>query len=139
VNVLFWSETYPPSIGGAEVWGSRFVDALIGRGHRVLVVTRTDANHDCRMSEADGAAPIRRFPFSESLTQHDTALLFGIRAVIAELKRGSGPRRPPSSETLLGRVIAEADWVAARSRARIVFPWKACVGSYLKHYSAIQR
>jgi glycogen synthase len=91
VNVLFWSETYLPSIGGAEVWGARFVDALIERGHRVLVVTRTGTSQGSQKNEVDGPAPIRRFPFWESLAQRDSAVLFGTRAVIAQLKRTFQP------------------------------------------------
>jgi glycogen synthase len=152
VNVLFWSETYLPSIGGAEIWGSRFVDALIGRGHRVLVVTRTETNQDSRKNEADGWARVCRFPFLQSLAQRDSAVFFRTQAVIAQLKRTFQPdvvhvssvgpslfyhlvtrkawcaptlltlhgwagARRSSPGTLLRRVIAEADWVVGVSHA----------------------
>jgi glycogen(starch) synthase len=148
MNVLFWSETYPPSVGGAGVWGSRFVDALIAHGHRVLVVTGGDTNGESGTCGVDDGGRVRRLPFRESLTRHD---VFGIRATIAQLKRrfrpdvvhlsSAGPSlfyhlvtrqawraptlitlhgwsgRRPSQDTLLRRVIDEADRVVGVSHA----------------------
>jgi glycogen(starch) synthase len=91
MNVLFWSETFTPTIGGAEVWGERFVDALRQRGHRVLVVTGTAPQHSHPWRDADAAGPIRRFPFDELLAERDGGRAFEIRADIAELKRTFQP------------------------------------------------
>lgn len=91
MNVLFWSETYPPLVGGVEVWGSLFVDALTARGHRVAVVCGTEPGRDGERNEGDGAARIHRFPFWQSLTGKDGALSFATRAVVARLKETFRP------------------------------------------------
>jgi glycogen(starch) synthase len=91
MNILFWSETYPPVIGGAELWGSRFVDALTTRGHHVAVVSRKEPGGDAERNEAAAAAPIHRFPFWESLTRRDSALSFATREIIARLKQTFRP------------------------------------------------
>lgn len=91
MNVLFWSEAYPPVIGGAEVWAARFVDGLTRRGHRVLVVTSTEPGDDVLNASAEGPVAIRRFPFWKSLTDHDADSVFGIGALIARLKAGFRP------------------------------------------------
>ncbi|HET6700977.1 MAG TPA: glycosyltransferase family 4 protein, partial [Gemmatimonadaceae bacterium] len=91
MNVLFWSETYPPSVGGVEVWGSLFVDALTARGYRVAVVCGTESGRDAERNEGDGAARIHRFPFWQSLTGKDGALSFATCTVIARLKETFRP------------------------------------------------
>jgi glycogen(starch) synthase len=91
MNVLFWSETYPPSVGGVEVWGSLFVDALTARGHRVAVVCGAEPGRDAERDDGDGAARLHRFPFWQSLTGKDGARSFATRAVIARLKETFRP------------------------------------------------
>jgi len=91
MNILFWSETYPPVVGGAELWGSRFVEALTTRGHHVAVVCRKEPGRDREGTEADAAVPIHRFQFWESLTRRDSALSFATRDLIARVKQTFRP------------------------------------------------
>lgn len=91
MNVLFWSEGFAPAIGGAEIWGARFVDALAARGHRVLVVTGTDPDPAGEPGLRDETTTVHRFPFWASLARHDGAFVSRIRECIARLKRTFRP------------------------------------------------
>ena len=91
MKVLFWSEAFAPAIGGAEVWGARFVRTLTERDHEVRVLTGNDPNDDDRCRVEDGPTPVCRFPFWESLAGADRARVFAIREAVAGFKRAFRP------------------------------------------------
>jgi glycosyltransferase involved in cell wall biosynthesis len=88
MRVLLWSESFRPQIGGAEIFGSRLVAGLSGRGHRFRIVT---AQHDPALGEyeqGDGF-DLHRIPFW--CGGRDPGELHRLRGRIAALKREFAP------------------------------------------------
>lgn len=88
--VLYWSELFPPHVGGLEVFGGHFVAALAERGHRVVVVTSHSAL-PLPDAETRRGVTVRRFRFHAALVQRDLA---GAAAVASEIARLKDTLRP---------------------------------------------
>ncbi|HYF47386.1 MAG TPA: glycosyltransferase family 4 protein [Acidimicrobiales bacterium] len=89
MRVLFWSSTFWPHIGGAEVLGANLAAALQRRGHDLLVLTRRDSDDLPAASTVDGV-PVRRLPFQQAVVSQDAGLVLDVRrqvvALLAELQ-----------------------------------------------------
>ncbi len=86
MRVLFWSELFWPTIGGAEVFASKLIPALQERGHEFIVVTRQDSP-DLPTEDRYKEFPIYRFPFWTTLRGNNIERLMALRQQVAELKR----------------------------------------------------
>lgn len=86
LNILLWSEFYPPYRGGIENWTARLALAMADRGHRIAVVT---SHYDLPLADvelADGIA-IHRFQFHAALADSDLRTIAKILSGVAKLKR----------------------------------------------------
>jgi glycogen(starch) synthase len=89
MRILFWSEYFWPSIGGAEVLGANALLAMRERGHTCSVVTEQISGYDA-YDEFFGI-PVHRFPFAQALRGNDPRQVLGLRACILQLKRTFRP------------------------------------------------
>lgn len=90
LRILFWSDSFYPLIGGAEVLGAELVRALHARGVELVVVTRRDSAA-FPSYEKLWEIPVYRFPFIGTLQSHDPGEMLLLRQYIAQLKRTFRP------------------------------------------------
>jgi glycogen(starch) synthase len=90
MRVLFWSEQFWPQIGGIEVWGTRLLRALRGRGHEYTVVTSRD-DIALRNEDLYEGIPVYRFPFWTALADRNVGQLGKIIRAVAQIKRAVAP------------------------------------------------
>jgi glycosyltransferase involved in cell wall biosynthesis len=88
VRVLFWSELFPPYIGGNEMVAAGLLPALRDRGHEFSVVT---SHQELDLPDRDEyrGIPVHRYPFRAALTSRSidtiTALRREARALVARI------------------------------------------------------
>ncbi|HLB55227.1 MAG TPA: glycosyltransferase family 4 protein, partial [Gemmatimonadales bacterium] len=86
MRILFWTGSFWPHIGGADVMATRLVVALRERGHQVLVVTgRSDP--ELPAEEGYHGIPVRRFDFWETLHSGSLEGFVAMRSAVGALKR----------------------------------------------------
>lgn len=85
MRVLFWTGTFWPKIGGVEVLAQNLIPSLQKRGYEFIIIsTKTEPEqHD--ESQYNGI-PVYRFPFWDSLSYKNLALLIQIKQKIVKLK-----------------------------------------------------
>jgi len=88
MRVLFWLETFWPTIGGIEVLATKLLSALRERGCESIVVTPL---HDSSrpMQDHYQGIPVYRFPFA--LAHNNLSRLLTLRQQVADLKRAFRP------------------------------------------------
>jgi glycogen(starch) synthase len=85
MRIALWSNTYWPHIGGVEVLIRHFAEALVERGHEVLViVNQDDSTH--RRHESYGPIDVVRIPFEDVIRQHDTEAFLATRSEVERLR-----------------------------------------------------
>lgn len=88
VRVLFWSELFPPYVGGNEMVAAGLLPALRDRGHEFAVVT---SHQELDLPDRDeySGIPVHRYPFRAALTLRSidtiTALRREARALVARI------------------------------------------------------
>jgi glycogen(starch) synthase len=88
VRVLFWSELFPPYVGGNEMVAAGLLPALRARGHEFAVVT---SHQELDLPDRDeySGIPVHRYPFRAALTSRSidtiTALRREARALVARI------------------------------------------------------
>lgn len=90
MRVVYWTELFWPYIGGVEVVGARFIQALRERGYEVIVVTSHGSLKLPDTGEYKGI-PIHRFPFLEALATRSLDRLMEARHRLVTLKREFKP------------------------------------------------
>lgn len=90
MRILFWSDTFLPTIGGVEVLGMQLVRALRARGHEPMVVARRDTSVVPDYSEYSGV-PVHRFPFRIALQARDLDEQVRLRVALADLTQRFEP------------------------------------------------
>ncbi|MGD2124205.1 MAG: glycosyltransferase family 4 protein, partial [Gemmatimonadota bacterium] len=90
MKVLYWVQSFLPSIGGIQVMAGRLLPALQERGFRFVVVASHDFSEMPDLVDWEGI-PVHRFPFREALTQGDPGLLLETRARMKALKEAFQP------------------------------------------------
>src|SRR5262249_26707843 len=90
MRVLFWSEVFWPSIGGAQTFAVNLLRGLRGRGHEFMVITQ---GHDLGLPKEARfkGIPVYRFPFYAALAGGDLGQVTEIRRQVARLKRAFAP------------------------------------------------
>lgn len=90
LRILFWSDTFYPLIGGAEILGAELLRALRGRGYDLVVVT---GRKSASLPEYEKLwdIPIYRFPSVGVLQANDLGEIALQRRYIAQLKREFRP------------------------------------------------
>lgn len=90
MRIVYWTELFWPYIGGIEVIGARFIQALREHGYEVIVVTSHGSLELPDTGEYKGI-PIHRFPFLEALATRNLDRLMEARHRLATLKREFKP------------------------------------------------
>jgi glycosyltransferase involved in cell wall biosynthesis len=90
MRVLFWSHSFWPQVGGAEVLAVRLLRALRERGHQFIVVTNKAADQLPDEAAYDGI-PVFRFPFLSAILARDVEGVMQLRQRAAALKRAFRP------------------------------------------------
>lgn len=90
MRVLLLGEQFWPSLGGAEIFASRLMDALRERGFEFAVVTRRDST-DLPTIEKRRGVTIHRIPFWNAAANRDPAALLSANKTLATLKRDFAP------------------------------------------------
>ncbi|HEU5302348.1 MAG TPA: glycosyltransferase family 4 protein [Acidimicrobiia bacterium] len=90
MRIALWTNSYLPTIGGVEVLMHHFVNALVERGHEVLVIaSRTDPTHSPRARH--GAVDVVRIPFEDTIIARDPGAFLAARG---EVSRARAEFRP---------------------------------------------
>jgi glycogen(starch) synthase len=132
-RIVLWSPGFSGEFGGIETLARAFVRAMLGRGHRFLVVTPNPGPPDPDLAGADGFSMLH-LPAYEALAGRDPVALAGLRRLqdetVAEfgadlvhvnsfhpalvLLLGSRTmRRLPSIFTVHGRVYVSSEGTGA--------------------------
>lgn len=90
MRILYWTDSWWPSIGGIEVLGGQFVREIRRRGFELLVVTSHGDQELPDQDERDGIC-VHRFRFQEALQSRRLDLFAKIRQSIRESKRAWQP------------------------------------------------
>lgn len=90
MRVLFWSELFWPTIGGAEVFATKLLSALRARDHEVIVVTRQDSPVLPQEDRYQGI-PIYRFPFWTGMADRNIDQIWTARRQLTKLKKAFLP------------------------------------------------
>jgi glycogen(starch) synthase len=94
MRVLYWSELFWPTIGGAEIFAAELMSALREHGYEFIVVTSHDQSHD-HLDLPDEAEykgiPIYRFPFRKALMSGDIGLFIEAQGKVSRLKQAFRP------------------------------------------------
>lgn len=89
MNVLYWSEVFWPTLGGAELFAARLLRTLGDRGYAFTVVT--ERGRDLPERQEFAGAEIYRFPFHATLAGGDLDRVIGLRQEIKGLQRRVQP------------------------------------------------
>ncbi len=79
MRILTWPDTYWPVIGGIEVVARSVAEAMVRRGHEVLVLTNRIEGHDV-VDEEVGGVQIHRLDAFAALRRRDPASLLHVLA-----------------------------------------------------------
>ena len=86
MRILYWADSWWPSIGGIEVLGGQFVPELARRGFEPLVLT-SHCGQDLPDEEARDGVRVLRLPFAEAFATRRLDLFAATRRRIEQLKR----------------------------------------------------
>lgn len=92
LRVLFWSDSFWPSIGGVETWAARYVQCLGERGFEVVVVT-THREFDTPDQELFQGVPVYRLPLWSALEGRRPGAILRAKQAIARLRQDIAPDR----------------------------------------------
>jgi glycogen(starch) synthase len=90
MRILFWTESFWPSIGGVETFSRQVLPRMRSRGITFCVVTGAGAAPAGTSYAVDGI-PVRAWPFYETLARRDPSRLAALRGEIRELKNEFQP------------------------------------------------
>jgi glycogen(starch) synthase len=96
LRILFWNQSFLPTIGGVEAFTARLAGKLIARGHDALVIADRYPGDLPETDELDGI-PVRRLGFFEALTMRGSDPRAALRAhgdilaAVSALKRTFRP------------------------------------------------
>jgi glycogen synthase len=90
MKILYWTESFWPTIGGIEVFSAQFIPAMQKRGFDLSVVT-DHRNLNLPDTAFLNGIPVHRFHFQKALEQHDIGHISLILRRIAELKQTIRP------------------------------------------------
>jgi glycosyltransferase involved in cell wall biosynthesis len=90
VRVLFWSEVFWPSIGGAQTFAVNLLRGLRERGHEFMVITQRE-DLDLPQEARFKGIPVYRFPFYTALADGNLGRVMEIRQQVTRLKRTFAP------------------------------------------------
>lgn len=90
LRLLFWADSFWPSIGGVETWAARYVTALNDRGFDVTVAT-THIGLALPDQDAFHGIPVHRFPLWSALQSQNPAEIMKARRSVERLREAVAP------------------------------------------------
>ncbi len=90
MKILFWTELFPPLIGGAAILNARLARALAERGHDVTVLASLQGQELPEVDSFHGI-PVYRLPFWTTLNARDPEAFFRLRGRVKRLKDQIAP------------------------------------------------
>jgi glycogen(starch) synthase len=90
MKILYWTESFWPTIGGIEVLSAQFIPALQKRGFEITVVTDHRSLNLPDEAVLNGI-PVHRFHFQRALEKRDTPQMSMIFHQVAKLKQSFRP------------------------------------------------
>ena len=91
MRILFWSPTFLPILGGAEILGFELARALRDRGHEVLVVTDARPSSGLSGESSIDDVGVRRFGWTAPLVANDPAAILRVKQSVARCKAEFAP------------------------------------------------
>jgi len=90
MNILFWTETFWPRIGGVEIISGELIAGLVKRNHQFMIVTSKETDGQSNRERFNGM-DIRRFPFQQVLADRSLVELKALIPEVAMLKQSFRP------------------------------------------------
>ncbi len=114
MRILFWCESFWPSIGGSETFAAVLITGLRRRGHTFEIVTRLSGAEESPTYEWQGV-PVHRIDVDErAATERDLGVILPARQRIAKLKKRFQPDLVhvslPGPSLLVHRFTTESAW-----------------------------
>src|SRR5436305_15212143 len=91
MRILFWSPTFLPILGGAEILGFELARALQDRGHGVLVVTDARPGSGLPGESSIADVGVRRFGLIAPLVANDTGAILRVKQSVARCRAEFAP------------------------------------------------
>jgi glycogen(starch) synthase len=91
MKILFWSDSYPPRLGGIEKMSHLLAHGLARRGHLVQVMASQDMDEGLPEHSKEGEVKVCRLPLLDSLEQENVVLLAANLRKIAAIKQKFQP------------------------------------------------
>jgi glycosyltransferase involved in cell wall biosynthesis len=116
MRILFWSESFWPSIGGSEVFAEALIDGLRARGHEFEVVTAVPADAaTIALTDTWKDVPLHRIAIDErAATEVDLGVIVPARHRVARIKQRFRPDLVhvslPGPSTLVHRFTRDSAW-----------------------------
>ena len=128
LRLIWWSDTYWPSIGGIEVLGEQLLRRLVQRGIDVVVVTSCHADVAAAVESRDGVE-VHRFPFHEALTTRKSDLWGSIASDVRALEERFNPDvihvNLPAPSTIFHMLTAKSSRARTVASIQTEFPQSA--------------
>lgn len=114
MRVLFWCESFWPSIGGSETFAAVLMAGLRSRGHTFEIVTRLSGAEEAPTYEWQGV-PVHRIDVDErAATERDLGVILPARQRITTLKKRFQPDLVhvslPGPSLLVHRFTTQSAW-----------------------------
>lgn len=91
MRILFWSTTFLPTLGGAEVLGFELARALHQRGHDVGVLANVPIEAGLAPTESVDGVEIRRFAITAALLTGDPGRILRMKQAVSRFKAEFAP------------------------------------------------
>jgi len=91
VRILFWSTTFVPTLGGAEVLGFELARALRERGHDVGVLVNVPPESGLASEESIDGVAIRRYAITAALLTGDPGRILRMKQAVSRIKAEFAP------------------------------------------------
>ena len=124
VRILFWSPTFLPILGGAEILGFELARAMQDRGHHVLVVTDARLGSGSPGESSIGDVGVRRFGMTTPLVANDVPLYRRAKSPVDATLRAARWLVAPTEATLrwyraaIPGIEARSSVILTRCRSR---------------------
>ncbi|RYX83090.1 glycosyltransferase family 1 protein [bacterium] len=89
-RVLFWTDSFPPYIGGVEVLAAQYVRAMRAKGYEFVIVTRYEGDELVSRDDFEGV-PLYRLNVRAALSSRSPLQLLQLRRAISEVAREFAP------------------------------------------------
>jgi glycosyltransferase involved in cell wall biosynthesis len=89
-RVLFWTDSFPPNIGGVEVIAAQYLRSLIKKDYQFAIVTRFEGDEVMEKAEFEGM-PVYRLNVRAALASDAPGPLLNLRRIVTEIAQEFQP------------------------------------------------